>query len=1364
MKKQFTELIGVCSALLFLLILTPNNASAQCEEGEQLHTLSVLVTGSFAGERAVELVDSEGDVTVLIECGDYPTAPAEEFVDYTFCATVGEEYTINFLDDWGDGWNFPFDFSGDAWILTAGGVPVGSGGEPDNGTGGDGGTGCSGFDEESSFTWTAEESDCTPPSFAFGSEDDCENFEYDLEITINGYGNVNGVATEFVGLELTSLDPDVYEVPELLESQTIDAFGNPTGTVYTALEDVPFGVTIQVEVLVTLDSPCNSIVEFTSDDECPPPNGECSQASAIECGGTSSGNIEFAAELPADLEGTSCGEPFATAVSTPGVWYSFTAPFNAIVTANTNGSDFDTKLFAFASDDCETFECVAGNDDGGDGLQSLVSFNLNEGDQVYFLINRLSTFTTPGDYEFEVTCEELLCTNPTVELSAVDGEGNPIDGCQDVTDEFFVDIVLSNSDEEDPNADYTVDVNGETFEAVAAGDEISAGPFTPGTLVNVDVTGNQDDLCGASAEYQSEVCPPDNNTPCAATVVECSESYAGTNIGADPAPEGEFCDFSSTSGIVYYSFTNDEPNNVFFRWNTCNEGTNFDTDSHLFDGPCEAPTCRPMSGQGAGGGYVDGQLNPETGFSQANCDEATSIFATGGEVILGPGETVLLGIDGFGTASGAFTLDIECESILCSSPSLTATAVAPGTTEEIADCQEFGDEYEVIVSLEGGEGNDDYTLVVGDETLETAVSGESYTFGPFAAGTTQEIEADGNTDSNCSASASAGTTLCPPTNDLCEDRIAVECGSLVGGTTLGATSDETGTCGTTNTGAPGVWYSLTVPAEANIDLDLCGSGYDTKIQVFEGACDDLVCVGGNDDQGADCDVSGLHSALNFTADADTEYLILVYGFGSNAGNYQMQVSCQDIACSPTADAVAVADAEGNPIEDCVPQTGEYYVSVALSGGSDQDYNVSVNNGDPVVAGFEGTAVVGPIPALQTANIAVEGVDNNLCTTTESVDATVCPPDNDDACNALFVPADGSQGVYSNEFATVQDGEPLPGAGTTAANTCQADDGWCSFQLSLLNTVWFETTVPPSGRMTVSTCGPDTDFDSQIAVYSGDCNELGGLELLGANDDQPGGCPDFFGASTLTLCAEPGSTVLIQIDAGDTFGGDIFNLSITEELDNEVCACEEPDIDPEFIIVSTFPICEGEGAPGFGLSFFAFENLGSSENLVYEYSYPGQPEPSPAIVEVPAGGEVTVDDVIPLGTTVDFTLTLSDPACEGVGLFPFSGAVAQPDEACDPDCEGVEGGGADPGTACETDEGLPGIYDADCNCQATPANDLPCNAEVLECGDVTTGSTVAASTSDDFCDFSSASGAVWYQYTATGNGTVTIETCLEGTDF
>ena len=207
----------------------------------------------------------------------------------------------------------------------------------------------------------------------------------------------------------------------------------------------------------------------------------------------------------------------------------------------------------------------------------------------------------------------------------------------------------------------------------------------------------------------------------------------------------------------------------------------------------------------------------------------------------------------------------------------TATAVAPGTTEEIVDCQEFGDEYEVIVSLEGGEGNDDYTLVVGDETLETAVSGETYTFGPFAAGTTQAIEADGNTDSNCSASASAGTILCPPTNDLCEDRIPLECGSLVGGTTLGATSDGTPFCGTGNTGAPGVWYSLTVPAEANIELDLCGSGYDTKLQVFEGACDDLVCVAGDDDD-FNCDVSGLHSFVEFTAEADTEYLVLVFGF------------------------------------------------------------------------------------------------------------------------------------------------------------------------------------------------------------------------------------------------------------------------------------------------------------------------------------------------------------------------------------------------------------------------------------------------------------------------------------------------------
>ena len=122
----------------------------------------------------------------------------------------------------------------------------------------------------------------------------------------------------------------------------------------------------------------------------------------------------------------------------------------------------------------------------------------------------------------------------------------------------------------------------------------------------------------------------------------------------------------------------------------------------------------------------------------------------------------------------------------------------------------------------------------------------------------------------------------------------------------------------------------------------------------------------------------------------------------------MQVSCQDIACSPTADALLLQTLKAIQLKTVFHKPANTMYPLHFPVVLIRDYNVSVNNGDPVVTGFEGTVVVGPVPALQTANIAVEGVDNNLCTATASVDATVCPPDNDDACNALFVPADGSQ--------------------------------------------------------------------------------------------------------------------------------------------------------------------------------------------------------------------------------------------------------------------------------------------------------------------------------------------------------------------
>lgn len=71
----------------------------------------------------------------------------------------------------------------------------------------------------------------------------------------------------------------------------------------------------------------------------------------------------------------------------PGVWYQV-AGQGAVLTASTCGdTDFNTKLSIFTGASCFELECVAQNDDGDCGLQSVVSWLALEG-QTYFVLVR----------------------------------------------------------------------------------------------------------------------------------------------------------------------------------------------------------------------------------------------------------------------------------------------------------------------------------------------------------------------------------------------------------------------------------------------------------------------------------------------------------------------------------------------------------------------------------------------------------------------------------------------------------------------------------------------------------------------------------------------------------------------------------------------------------------------------------------------------------------------------------------------------------------------------------------------------------------------------------------------------------------
>ena len=128
----------------------------------------------------------------------------------------------------------------------------------------------------------------------------------------------------------------------------------------------------------------------------------------------------------------------------------------------------------------------------------------------------------------------------------------------------------------------------------------------------------------------------------------------------------------------------------------------------------------------------------------------------------------------------------------------------------------------------------------------------------------------------------------PPENDLCSAAIPLACGDTISGTTNLATFDDVGFCGTSNT-APGVWYSVTAAAGSFITASTCNAAdFDTKLTAFDGECGDLGCIDGNDDT-AGC---GLTTELTWPGD-DTEDLLLVHGFGTATGNFDLTVTCEE---------------------------------------------------------------------------------------------------------------------------------------------------------------------------------------------------------------------------------------------------------------------------------------------------------------------------------------------------------------------------------------------------------------------------------------------------------------------------------------
>ena len=173
--------------------------------------------------------------------------------------------------------------------------------------------------------------------------------------------------------------------------------------------------------------------------------------------------------------------------------------------------------------------------------------------------------------------------------------------------------------------------------------------------------------------------------------------------------------------------------------------------------------------------------------------------------------------------------------------------------------------------------------------------------------------------------------------------------------------------------------------------------------------------------------------------------------------------------------------------------------------------------------------------------------------------------NDDACNAIMVPVDGSINLFTSVGATVQAGEP----GTTPNKT-----------------VWFSFVAPASGNVAISTCG--ISFDNELEVFkTNNCSDFTSYTSLGYADYNPWDCSGSHPAGIELCSLPPGDTILFWVGpwSSSSLGGaiplQVYELSLNAGSDSSASAWA-------------------------GDTLNLWDNLSNNDNQFGTWSYPSNP--------------------------------------------------------------------------------------------------------------------------------------------------------------
>jgi hypothetical protein len=425
------------------------------------------------------------------------------------------------------------------------------------------------------------------------------------------------------------------------------------------------------------------------------------------------------------------------------------------------------------------------------------------------------------------------------------------------------------------------------------------------------------------------------------------------------------------------------------------------------------------------------------------------------------------------------------------------------------------------------------------------------------------------------------------------------------GTTEGAQTDTMiPVCGTVRSNGKGVWYVLEGDDGRWLASTCDNTRFDTQISIYKGSCGRLECVAANDQQ---CGV-GDQSRVAFYADSGSKYYVLVHGHRTQAGNFQLEmatlpdnVNCFDAVEVEsfssatnfgTTAGVTAADATGNVLGD-VLGGGVWFRTIFSPFNRYEVHLLEAKN----------TGFVGEIALLTFAD-PNGPCDASLIVIGNFADRHDRFETSSDVDEVYFIFVRPKEGELNGDFElSVQANNPagliqfddnkdcddaaaiFPGFSVASdtrllieymPNTMEIACGNKVFTTSAgywyqFTYLSFEVSDSPLLPLTFSTCNSQTDFDTQISIFRGNCNRL---QCVDGNDQGPSSCGD---KSTVSILAESGWTYYVYVHGFGDRGGR-YLLTVEEQADLNVgteCG-NATEIEPDGI--STLGSSENLGAP------------------------------------------------------------------------------------------------------------------------------------------------------------------------------------------